>query len=385
MQQQFVTTLEDMRGHIRRVRPGIDPNTVRDFLNQQVRSVLDRKAIWAGLIRRGVISIPSAYTTGTVAFTSGSDVVTGTDTAWAVSDVVNTTVAAAVTEVGLQWVTPASMAGIDVDSALYVDGAGTPEVVTVVAIQATRFLADFRQAHSASFTLTASSLTGRQLRVSNQYPIYTVKAITSTTGMILDMAWAGTSLASTGYSVILMYVTLAPNMKHLIDVVDPVQPLQLTTHYSHRQLNFEDPQRIAGGPPYVLADMGPSPSGNMQYEIYPPQTAARQLHYIYTIQWPDMIANGDRPPFFINPNVFIYGALAQALRMKVSDKDVGYDPGVANQYERMAERDLAAAQIADDGKVQAQMDWEYQRIMGGRGSTWSQSHAVSGMQGGMWW
>lgn len=384
-QQQFITTLDEMRGHVRRVRPGIDPLTVRDFINQRIRSALDRKAIWAGLIRRGTIQIPDAYQTGTVSLTSGSDVVTGSGTSWPVSDAVNTSCPTAITETGTQWVAPASMGGITADSVLYVDDAGTPEIVRVVAVQSTRFLAKFEKTHTAGFTIKKSSLAGRQLRLGGSYPVYTILAVTSATSATLDMPWAGASLPSSSYSILLMYVTLAPNLKHLLDVIDPVQPTQLLLHYSQQQINWEDPQRTSGGPPYALVDMGPSPAGNIQYEIYPPQYSARQLYYIYTIQWPDLVEGGDRPPYFINPNVFIYGALAQALRVRLGPNDSGYDPATANTYEQMAERDLMAAIVADDGKVQATLQWEYQRLLGSRGANWNQSHAVSYAGGNTWW
>ncbi len=387
MPQQYVTTLGEMRGFVRRLKPNVDPNTIRDFLNQRVRSALDSDIIWAGLLKRGTIQIPAAYNTGSITLTSGSAAVTGTDTAWGYADAVNTTLSAAVTETGLQWVTPASMTGIDVDTMLVVDTGGSRELVAVVETDSTRFRANFRKAHSASATLTASALVGRQLKMGLNYPIYTVRAVYSATSMELDNPWAGTTLTGSSYTILKAYYTLAPNIKHLVTVVDQMQAIALKTHYPQTALNVEDPQRAASGWPYLMSDIGRNEAGNMQYEIYPHQTSPRHLGYIYVEQWPDMEEDGDQPPPFINPNVFLWGAASMALRTKVSEKDVYYDPASANFYEQKSLMELQLAISANQSKAQTWLGSEVERMMGGRGGLWYQSHAVTAGEahGGGWW
>lgn len=386
MPQQYVTTLGEMRGFVRRLKPNVDPNTIRDFLNQRVRSLLDRSIVWSGLIRRGVIQIPAAYSTGTVTLTSGSAVVAGAATDWPVSDIVNTTLSAAVDETGLQWVTPASMTGIDVDTVLVADAGSSRELVAVVETDSTRFRANFRKTHLTSATLTASSLTGRQFKLGMRYPIYTVRAVYSATSMELDNPWAGDSLPSIGYTVLKAYYTMSPNMKHLLTVLDPQQAIALKIHYPQSALNVEDPQRTAAGWPTLVSDVGRNEAGNMQYEIYPHQTAPRHLSYIYVEQWPDMKEDGDQPPPFVNPNVFLWGAASQALRTKVGEKDSYYDPATANYYEAKAMNEEALAMAADQSKAQTMLSLEVERMLGGRGGLWNQSHAVTaGESYGSFW
>lgn len=74
------------------------------------------------------------------------------------SQQVSTTVAIAVTVIGVQAVTPAAMTGIVPGSALYVDSAGTPELVYVISTTSTTFTANFTLTHSASFTVTSEHL-----------------------------------------------------------------------------------------------------------------------------------------------------------------------------------------------------------------------------------
>jgi len=360
MGQQFhVVTLEDMVGNIRRIKPTCDYTLARDFLNQAVRTVLDRKVVWAGTVRRGVIAIPAAVSAGTVSLVSGSPNVTGGGTNWPTNDLVNTTVAIAVTDPGLKWITPLSMTGITVDSVLYADRAGIPEMVRVIETRPTSFRAEFTKPHVAAFTLEASSLAGRQLRLSSGVPPYTILAVPTSTSLILDTPWAGANLSGSGHQIVKMYYSLEPDLKHLMAVVDPAQGRSLQINYAQSWLDAEDPNRTRSGPPQLFANMVPSAAGNMQYELYPIPTEARQLNMVYSVEWPEMRAAGDRPPHFINPNIFIWDALSRALRQRLDRDDPYYNEVTANWYGAQAERELISAMNADESKLQTQLDYIY--------------------------
>jgi hypothetical protein len=388
MSQQFTTTLGEAIGHIRRLKPNLDVNLAEDFINQQVRSVLDRR-IWAGLVRSSVLPIHPEYNEGSIALTAGSDAVAGTGTNWPVSDVVNTTLAAAVSEPGMQVVVLTSGAGVTADSLLLVGTGSGSEVVSVVDVVGNRIRADFQKAHSLGASVTMSRLAGRQLRLGSIYPIYTIKAIVSATSLLLDAAWAGASTSGVGYSILNLYLTLPPNLKHLMWAVDPQQPLCLQINYPIEHLNVIDPRREGSGPPVLLAPVSPSLAGNMRVEVYPLQRAVRQIHVIYAIQWKELRRSGDLLPSFINPNVFVYGAAALALRTKAGEgKDPYYDPVTANTYYAMSEKELEHAKIADEGKMQTQLKQEYQRIGGlAMGASFQElpvNNAGYSMNG-LWW
>lgn len=388
MSQQFTMTLGEAVGHIRRLKPNLDVNLAEDFVNQQVRSVLDRR-IWAGQVRSGVLSIHPAYSVGTVAMTGGSDAVVGTSTNWPVADVVNTTLSAAVQEPGMQVAALTSAAGVTADSLLLVGTGGAAEVVPVVEVVGNRIRADFQKAHASGTAVTVSSLAGRQLRLGATYPIYTVKAVVSATSLLLDMPWAGASASGMGYSILNLYLTLPTNLKHLMVAMDPRQPLSLQINYPIEHLNVIDPRRNGAGPPVLLAPVSPSLAGNMRVEVYPPQSAERQIHILYAIQWKDLRRSSDLLPSFINPNVFVFGAAALALRTKTGGaKDPYYDPVTANTYYGMSEKELEHAKIADEGKMQTQLKQEYQRIAGfGMGASF-QELPVGNFgypMNGLWW
>jgi hypothetical protein len=382
---QFAITLQELVGSIRQVKDNCPPTRCRDIVNQVLRTVLDFRPYWSGLLKTGVLSVPAAYNTGTVALTAGSAVVTGSGTNWPVTDLVNTTMPDAITEPGLHVVTPASMTGITEDVVLRVDSGADEEFVNVLAVNSTSFRAVFVKTHDESAALVSSSYVGRQLRLSASYPIYTIKAVRSATELEIDLPWAGASLSGQSYNIEKRYYTFAHDAKDILWCFDPVQPRELDLHYPQERLNREDPQRAQSGDPYLISDVRATDSGNMQYELYPFPSSARQLPFMYVRQWPDLKKNSDMLPPFLNPNVILYGAYSMALRTKQLDKDPFYDPASANFYETKFREELNAAANADDGKCQQMLTYERGRYGMSMGANWNQSHDVSVHDGAEWW
>lgn len=375
---QYPDTLASMSGFVRRIKPSASPETIRDWLNHRVRSVIDKRPWWCGLIANKVIPIPDVYSTGSIDLTLGSTSISGTSTAWATNDVVNTTIPSAISQIGAQPVTPASMAGITEDSILYIDSAGTPEVVAVQQVGATQFIGVFQYAHNAGATVTCSSLVNRQLRLSYRNPIFTILAVPTATSMIVDQPWGIASTTGNAYQICKIYITIDPKIKMPMHVVDPVMGFQLQVSVPQAQLMAADPWRQATDHPRMLADYRPNVNGNMQYELYPPPTTARQYHVIYCQQWPDMVKPGDRPPPFINPAVIMNGAAADALGTKVNREDEFVDKAQAAVYERKFIEGANDAIYADNSKAQQSLTWQYSQVYGAPGgSAFWQSHDES--------
>ncbi len=361
------------------MRPNLDRSVGRDLLNDRVRQIIDKRPYWSGLLKRLTVTLPPAYTTGGVTLTTGSNVALGTGTAWPVDDVVNTILANGVPRPGNQWVTPASFTNITTNSILYIDGSGTPEIVTVQQVRGNQFLANFQAPHNVNCTVTQSSLAGQQLLISTNNPYYTVLGLSDPTTMILDNAWAYTNLVNTGYQIFLAYTPFAPDVKELLSVVDPIQPLNLRLHVPQKWMNATDPIRQNSNSPVWIGDLAPNAQGNQMFEIYPPSTIAYQLYVLYYQQWPDMVAPGDRPPLFINPTVIYHGALADCLRMKIPTPprmdDPWYDPKTADTYEAKFEQGCSDLTNADNSKAQRDYEWDFDGF-GIGGSNYNQDHAV---------
>ena len=373
MPQQFTDTLQDIVGRLRAVRPGLPPSVARDFVNDRIRTCIDRRPIWSGLYKETVITIPAPYSDGSVALTQWSKVITGTDTVWPVRDAVDTIIMDGVTNTGLQTIVPATMDGITVETILYVDADGDPETVGVTAVNDVSFLAEFRKFHNPGCTITASSYVGRQLRLNYARPIYNIIAVHSPTELEIDTAWGMTTQPSQPYSIKKMYYTIAPDIKELVTVMDPLQGINLQTHVPMALLAMRDPQRSGIGSPMLVAEYMADANGNMQYEIWPSPQAERSLRVFYTAQWKKLTSPGDRLPYFLNPSLLFYGAAADSFMLKFSPEDSGFNPQASQKYEMMFERAFHDAVIADNSKMQQNFSWGYESSMVG-GANWRMSH-----------
>jgi hypothetical protein len=364
-----------MVGHVKRFRPNVSDQLIQDWLTARVRQALDARTYWSDLIIQKVLSVPAAYSTGTIALTTGSTTVTGTGTAWATNDVVNTTLSSAVEEIGYATATPASMSGIEIGKPLYIDAGGTPEVVVPVEVNSVSFKALFTMTHAAAQTVTASSHAGRQLRVSNATPVFTVQAVVSATSLIIDNPWGDEDVTAQTYNIMQLYFILAHDLKEILWMVDKQVGRPLRVHAPVTEANWRDPQRSSTGDPQALIDFGPNSAGDMLYELWPRQTGARQLPYAYYKQWPEMTKDNDRPPWFINPTIFVHGAIADALRFRnTDDRDRYHNPTLADHYEQRFLVGLEDAKNNDESKMQSAYGFDYRQVFGAGGANFWQSH-----------
>ncbi len=371
---QFTDTYFSMIGRVRSQRPGVSASLVGTWLNERIRTALDMRTYWADLLTHGVLSIPNFYSTGTVNVTLGSNIVTGIATAWPVNDLVNTTVAAGIPEIGYLEVTPVSMANINVDTYLYVDAAGTPETVAVIGVTPSTFTAQFQFVHAAACTLTTSSLAGMQFRLDESSPIFTATSFQSPTQLTTDIPWGNSSVANSAYQLVKAYFTIAPDLKDVLFVLDQLQGIPLRIHVPCMEVNWRDPQRSATGPPLSVVDLAPSAGGSMQYELWPWQFGPYQLGFIYQKQWPPMVRDTDKPPWFINPTTWIYGALADAYNHKINKQDEFHDQKLAAVYEARFRGAIDDAINADESKFQRAYQFNFEQLFGAAGAMFWQSH-----------
>ena len=370
-----------------RQRPGLDISLAQSFLNERMRTVLDRRPYWSGTLKTTVISIPTSYVAGTAQFTTGSPQVIGTGTAWPVSDAVNTTINEQVTQPGYHWVTPASSTGITLDTVLYIDSGGTqPEVCPVIQILGGRVKLQFAYPHLGGVTATASSLNGLQLRQNSTNPVFTVLSVTSPTTLLLTVPWGDVSSTGNAYQIIKMYTPIADDIKQLLVCCDPVQQIWLEVNVPQDRINLFDPNRTATDNPSQILNYGPNTNGSYLYEIYPPQSTQRQLYVMYSAQWPDMMLPDDMPPPFINPSIFIYGAMADAFSTPCPRPPNNQDPFMsmdnAMKYERMFESGVIDSMSADESLTQQAFQYNWAQLGPfGYGSQWMVQHDLDAVTG----
>lgn len=385
---QYNDTLATMVSRVLQVKPNASQTEVVRQINGRIRQVINSRLYWSDLLTTRIISFPNQYTgandvggAGVVAYTFGSATVTGTNTTWPVSDVVNTNSGTStVVDSGYTQITPASMAGIKVDTLLYVDATGNAETVAVVQVTATSFFAKFAFTHStAAFTITSSSFAGLQLYAGTTFPTFTIISVQSTTSLTLDQPWGGPSISAQTYSIIKAYVVIDPNLKLILDCVDQKVGRQLEIYVPVEKVNLTDPQRSQNNSdPLGIVQHSASLSGSMRYEIWPAPTVSRQLWVLIGLNWPELVALSDRPPWFIDPNLFVTGAIADALRIKniksVIDIDPHWNPDLAMQFEQMFRIQLNDVVNADEAKAQRAYTHEWQNILAAGGANYWQMH-----------
>lgn len=382
----FSDCLESMSNRVEIFRPRVNSVLIHGWLNDRIRQVIDAKLCWADLLERRIVSVPNEYATGTVSLSPGLALVTGAATAWPVNDVVNRTIPLGVSEIGYVEVTPAvDMTGITADSVLYVDATGTPETVPVVEVTPYTFIGKFNYLHNVNCTVTQSSLMGRQFRLSVESPIFTVRSVHSATSLELDMPWGAASVTASAYRIVKMYFSLGSDFKDIIGGIDPTAGTTMRLHVSVQEMNYRDPQRTTTGFGRCLevVDLGPNESGSMLFEIWPEQSTARQLWFLVAKQWPEMKRANDRPPWFINPTVFVHGAIADALRYKQNEKDPFHNPTLAREYEMRFLQGVEDAKNADEAKAMRSYTFGYDQMFMGPGSSYWQQHDPD-VRAGLW-
>lgn len=377
-------TLSSMQRIVQAAKPNCPADTIKEYLNASLRFVMDLVTYWADLESTQVLSIPAVYNTGTVAAATGSPVVTGTSTAWPVSDVVSTTLASAILDAGYQEIELGSRVGVDFRSVLLVD-VGTPseEVVPLVRVDDEVIEGKFRFPHNAGATVTMSSLVNRQIRFGGNHPAFTILGVRSATSLIMDMAWGDVALSGGRYTILQQYVMIAPYLKDVLAVINRRAGIPMEPHTAQHELDAVDPQRTATGDPVVLADLRPSVGGVAQFELWPAPVSAQQIEVRSANDWPEMRRPSDRPPPFLNPSIFIDQAKAEALRTKIGEVDPYFNPVIAREIDMRSMALIEAAKNANDGRILK----SYQREAGFSrypyGTTFAQSHDPDWMFGNL--
>ena len=375
VQENFLS----MVNHCLSYNPDAPPQLVKRRLNTRLREVQDVR-MWGGLLVRGELSIPAAYTTGTVTTVRGSNVVTGTDTVWPTNDIVNTTLSTAITVIGeYQDVTPVSMSGIGAgDWLLFDDGLATQETVLVISVGSSSFKAKPSIAHSAGCTITESSLVRRQFRLGTVRPFYDIHAVTAAQELLLDLVWGHTSATNSAYKIVQAYVHLGQNLRMVWSMVNSAQGWKIRLNMPQEVLDGYDSWRSGQGWVYMLADYIPDEIGRFRYELYPTASFEQGIPYLAYRTVENMVEDEDTPPPAIPSHLLVHGAIADV--MMYNRKSPYYDPATSQKFEAMFNSDLTNAVMADDSIYMMNLQWAYRQFpfadASFGGAAWKQAHDI---------
>lgn len=375
-------TLWECRGVVRETKPSASPSQVNNWLNRRIQNVLDTRT-WSDVFKRSMIVIPAATTSGVVNMTPGSALVAGSGTSWPVSDQINTISVNPITDSpGFVEIQPGAgvMAKIQPGMFLLIDqeNASVTEVLTVVSAGPISFVAYCQYAHDASVTLKQSSLAG--LQFSTDAYVYTVQAVLSTTSLQLDMPYGGLTQTGVSYMIRKEYVQISPTAKYVKYAYDAIAGQTIGVDKDDTWAINLDPQDQSTGNPLELLKMTASPGGVAQWRVYPYQTSQYAIAVLYVDGWPMLRYDTDLMPPFINSEVFIAGAISDALRTKcikrAGERDDWFMPQEAMVWEQEFGRLLENATQSDQGRRTNYIS-NYLEDLKSYSYNWLRGHAVS--------
>lgn len=267
--------------------PLVGPMMAQQFVQHAFRDLVERRK-WSWLIKRSQFVFPNQYTTGTVTVTNNSNAVVGVGTTW------------------------------------------------------------------------TSAMIGRQFRISLLTPIYDIIAVPSATSLTLSDVWGGTTQAGVTYQIYLAYPLPPTDFHSFTSVYDPNFSWSLWLTVKQEELNMYDAQRAAQGTPYVVADYDYT---NLQlggaaitppiprFEVWPHQTAAYVIPFIYESRPPDLNDSGATLPRYIPGNVLLEGALSQCARWPGTDRahvNPYFNLALAQQHQKRFDDLVDRMQVQDD-------------------------------------
>lgn len=229
-------------------------------------------------------------------------------------------------------------------------------------------------------TAWTTGMIGSQIRIGFNTGWYNIVNVDPTHQVItVDLPW-GNANAVGGYQIVQTWVTLGPNIKMVLDMVNQRQGWRLGINIPQQALNQWDTWRTTTGWTQILANKEPNAAGWPMFELWPAPTFQQTFPFLAYTQPPDMVSDGDFPLTFIRSDIVILGAIKDALIYKGRGSRY-YDPQVAQAKEREFAMEIEKLKLNDDNQYQKDLSWKYSEWPQSQyGSLFSQSHDV-GMAG----
>jgi hypothetical protein len=239
---------------------------------------------------------------------------------------------------------------------------------------------------SAAFTLGSATVTGTnttwtttmvgmQIRAGFSTGWQNISAVDPTHQVItLDLPWANPNM-STGYQIVQTWVTLGPNIKLVLDMVNQRQGWRIGVNIPQQAINQWDTWRTTTGWTQILANKEPNAQGYPMYELWPAPTFQQAFPFLAYTQPPDMVQDGDFPLTFIRSDIVVLGAIKDALMFRQKTSRY-YDTSVAAAKEKEFQAEIFKMANNDDGNYPKDMSWDYSRWpLSQYGALFQQMHA----------
>jgi hypothetical protein len=227
-------------------------------------------------------------------------------------------------------------------------------------------------------TAWTTSMVGMQIRAGYTTGWQNIQAVNPTTQTItLDLPW-GNQNSTTGYQIVQTWVSLGPNIKMVLDMVNQRQGWRLGVNIPQQAINQWDTWRTTTGWTQMLCNKEPNAAGWPMFELWPAPTFQQTFPFLAYTQPPDMVQDADFPLTFIRSDIIILGAIKDALLFRGGNNGSRYyNPTVAQQKEKEFHGEIFNMDNMDDGQYAGKtLSWDYSRWpMSQYGANFMQSHA----------
>lgn len=224
-------------------------------------------------------------------------------------------------------------------------------------------------------TAWTQAMINEQIRAGFSTGWYNIQSVQGATQLTLDLPWGNPTVNSVGYQIVQTWVSLGPNVKRVLEMVNQRQGWRMVFDLPQAVGNYGDTWRTTTGWSWALLSKEPRADGSPQWEIYPAPTFQQVFPFLAYVQPPDMSLDGDFPVTFVRSDIIVLGALKQALlyRGKASRY---YDPQTAAVKEQEFKEELEKMALNDDNQYPKSVLYDWNKMFGsfGFGSTYAQSH-----------
>lgn len=223
----------------------------------------------------------------------------------------------------------------------------------------------------------SSAVVGWQFFVAGQAPFYTITAYDTNGGLndvlTLDRPYGEATDASADSSVQLIYLPVASDFSHFIDVLDVENQWRLRVGPLVEDIDTWDPARTTSATPWLLAAIEPtSIGGRPRYEIYPRPdiTSSHNYPYRYQRRLPELTTATDLPVYPVRAQTLREGALAELSRWPgTQDRPNPYFSLDLSAFHEKQFTDALQRDMREDQEIN-QTDIQYPAINANNGLGW---------------
>lgn len=228
-----------------------------------------------------------------------------------------------------------------------------------------------------------ADLVSQQFRTNFTQPYQTILSVNvGAQTLVTDLPYSGPGTTS-GYLILQAYFALDGNIKRILWAVNQLMGWEMKVNaLAVECVNSWDVWRTYNGWSTHFVTRPPTPAGQYQIEVWPSPFQQQTFPFEAYTQQADMQLDTDAPLPFIDSDIMVAGAVAEALRFRTK-QNTYYDPmtamAVAAIKDQQFNEYVADLEMVDNDIDQRDVTWSYgdgneNSFPGGFGSAWAQNH-----------